>query len=251
MTRRRALAVSAIGAVAVVAAAAAAIGLGVLPNGLPGLPHGSSAGASGGPSHPPVGDRTTGPIPRLVDETRSSGLDFTYDGPFPFAVGGGLAVFDCDADGRPDVYLAGGEGSAALFRNTSPVGGSLTFERVASPVTDLGAVNGAYPIDIDSDGRPDLVVIRNGERDVLRGLGGCRFESIRQAWNLAGPLGERARTEAFSATWEAGQAWPTLAFGNYVDPENKDFQTWCQPNELVRPAGAAAGTAASASGAGT
>ena len=36
-------------------------------------------------------------------------------------------MFDCDGDGRPDVYLAGGEQPAALFRNDSPVGGALRF----------------------------------------------------------------------------------------------------------------------------
>ena len=43
-------------------------------------------------------------------------------------------------------------------------------------VTDLTAVTGAYPLDIDSDGKIDLVVLRRGGDVVLRGLGGCRFE---------------------------------------------------------------------------
>ena len=38
-----------------------------------------------------------------------------------------MAVFDCNGDGRPDLYLAGGDRPAALYRNDSPVGGALRF----------------------------------------------------------------------------------------------------------------------------
>ena len=174
-----------------------------------------------------------GPVPRFVEETASSGLDIAYDGPFAFAVGGGLAVFDCDGDGRQDVYVAGGAGSAALFRNESPTGGALRFTRLADAATDLDAVNGAYPIDIDGDGIADLVTLRAGENVALRGLGGCRFERANDAWSFDGG-GEM--TEAFTATWEAGSAHPTLAFGNYLEPGNQDPDTRCRANELVRPA---------------
>jgi enediyne biosynthesis protein E4 len=180
-----------------------------------------------------VAPAAVGPVPSFVDETAASGLAFTYDGPFDFAVGGGVAVFDCDDDGLPEIYLAGGEGPAALFRNESTAGGALRFTRLRDPVTDLGAVNGAYPIDIDSDGLADLVTLRLGENVALRGLGGCRFERANEAWALDGGV---EQTEAFSATWEPGNAWPTIAFGNYVDPESEDFETWCQPNQLIRPA---------------
>src|SRR4051795_6667582 len=55
--------------------------------------------------------------PRFVDVTTASGVSLTYDGPYPFAVGGGVAVLDCDDDGKPDLYLAGGAGRAVLDRN--------------------------------------------------------------------------------------------------------------------------------------
>lgn len=181
---------------------------------------------------------TAGPAPRFADVTVASGLDHRYGGPFVYAVGGGLAVLDCDADGRPDVYLAGGEAPAALYRNES-VAGAIRLVRLADPATDVSGVNGAYPVDIDSDRQPDLVLLRNGENVALRGLGGCRFERANEAWGLDGGA---ELTEAFSATWEGGQAWPTVAFGNYADPESRDFATWCQPNELVRPAAGRTGS---------
>lgn len=180
-----------------------------------------------------------GPPARFVDETTGSGLSHTYDGNFDFAVGGGVAAFDCNEDGRAELYLAGGERPAALFRNDSDVGGSLRFTPLPNPVTDLAGVNGAYPIDIDGDGHVDLAVLRNGGNRLLRGLGDCRFEDATAAWTIN--PGNR-HTEAFSATWEPGSSWPTLAFGNYVDPvvykdpAILDAAKWCEPNELVRPA---------------
>ena len=181
----------------------------------------------------PDDPETAGPAPRFTDDTTGSGVDFTYDGPFEYAVGAGVAVFDCNDDGRQDLYLAGGENPAALFRNDSHVSDELRFVRLADPVTDLGAVNGAYPIDVDSDGTTDLVTLRWGENVALRGLGDCRFEPANEVWGIDGGA---ELTEAFSATWEAGEDLPTLAFGNYLEPDNFDLDTRCQVNELLRPA---------------
>jgi hypothetical protein len=176
---------------------------------------------------------TTGPAPRYVDETASSGLAHTYDGDLTNAVGGGLAVFDCNGDGRPDIYIAGGTSPAELFRNDSPTGGSLKFTPIHDPVTDLIQVNGAYPIDIDGDGITDLVVLRNGGGAmVLRGLGSCRFQDVTAAWGLQPGS---AHMEAFSAMWERGSSWPTVAFGNYVNPAITDPSSWCESDELIRP----------------
>ena len=187
---------------------------------------------------------TAGPPARFLDETSPSGLSHTYDGNFDFAVGGGVAAFDCNEDGRAELYLAGGERPAGLFRNDSAIGGSLTFTPLPNPVTDLARVNGGYPIDVDGDGHVDVAVLRNGDNRLLRGLGSCRFEDATATWTLTpGDL----HTEAFSATWEPGSSWPTLAFGNYVDPvvyrdpAILDPAEWCEPNELLRPATAGRG----------
>src|SRR5258708_10581127 len=153
--------------------------------------------------------------PRFVDETATSGIDHVYAGPFEYAVGGGVAVFDCSGGREPGLYLAGGSKPAALYRNDSPVGGPLHFTRLSDPATDLIGVVGAYPIDIDGDGIVDLVVLRNGETVLLHGLGGCRFERANEAWGFAGG---RAIPTAVSATLEGPAIRPTPPLGRYPDP---------------------------------
>jgi enediyne biosynthesis protein E4 len=171
-------------------------------------------------------------LPHFVDETTSSGLTSTYQGEWQYMVGGGAAVFDCNGDGFSDVYLAGGQGRARLFENRSRQGGKLKFTRRKSRA-DLKGVTGAYPLDVDSDGRMDVVVLRVGESKVFRGLGKCRFEEANAKWKIDG--GD-AWTTAFSATWERGNAWPTFAFGSYIDRKFEN-EPWghCTDNWLLRP----------------
>jgi len=176
------------------------------------------------------GPATAAPPPRFVDDAAASGIDHSYTGDFDYFVGGGVAAFDCNDDGRTDLYFAGGSSPAALYRNTSTVGGALEFEPVASSTTDLTSVTGAYPIDIDGDGRLDLVVLRHGANVVLRGLGDCGFEPANDRFGLDG--GDDWTT-AFSATWEGDNALPTLAFGTYLEAD----RTTCGDSSLVRPAG--------------
>ena len=126
------------------------------------------------------------------------------------------------------MFFAGGADPAALYRNESTIGGALRFEHVVSPITDLGQVTGAYPIDVDSDGLMDLAVLRRGANVMLRGLGDCRFEDATAALGL--DAGDDWTT-AFSATWEGSNGLPTLAYGNYRVPDTDK----CADSELVRP----------------
>ncbi len=175
-------------------------------------------------------------VAQFVEQTVESGIRHVYDGGFTFYVGGGVASFDCDDDRRPDLYVAGGENEAGLFRNDSEVGGDLSFTHVTDPSTDLAGVTGAYPLDVDSDGVLDLAVLRFGENVMLRGLGGCRFERANEAWGIDGA---DEWTAAFSATWEGDNALPTLAFGNYLETEADEQNARdCVPSALLRPDGA-------------
>lgn len=165
-------------------------------------------------------------VPRFVEE--AGAIDHRYAGDFQFFVGGGVAAFDCDSDGRSELFVAGGSDPAGLYHNDSPPGGELRFSQLASEVTDLVDVTGAYPIDVDSDGATDLAVLRVGEDVLLRGLGDCRFERANES---LGVDGGDTWTVGFSATWEADNALPTLAFGDYLEPDRET----CEDSRLFRP----------------
>lgn len=154
--------------------------------------------------------------------------EHTYDGGWEHFVGGGLAVFDCNDDSRPDLVAAGGTNSPVLLRNVSTASGPVEFEEATPGTLDLSGTVGAYPMDLDNDGLLDLVVLRVGPDIVLKGIGDCNFE----------PMGFETYdhwSTAFSATWERGQSNPTLAFGHYVDRTNPDgpFEA-CDVNHLWR-----------------
>jgi hypothetical protein len=176
-------------------------------------------------------DPTSILVPKFVEETATAGIDGVYAGDWQYMVGGGAASFDCDDDGFPDLYLAGGEGKASFFRNVGVKGGPLKFVREQSGL-EFDAVTGAYPLDVDGDGKTDLIVLRVGENVAMRGLGGCKFERANEAWGFEG--GD-AWSTSLGATWEHGATWPTVAIGNYID-RNEDISPWgsCTDNWLQR-----------------
>jgi hypothetical protein len=174
------------------------------------------------------------PAPIFEDLSGTLPVAHVYDGGWEHFVGGGVAVFDCDDDGFPDLFAAGGEAPSHLFINrTEAPGAAPRFAVAEAPELDLAGVTGAYPLDIDSDGVLDLYVLRAGPNAVLRGQGGCRFERAGAAWGLDPGAGW---STAFSAAWGPGAGWPTLAVGNYVDREDPEgpFGT-CDDNFLFRP----------------
>ncbi|MER3553607.1 MAG: hypothetical protein C4331_04455 [Meiothermus sp.] len=176
-------------------------------------------------------------VPNFVEETESSGINSRFEG--DYVVGGGIAAFDCNDDGLPDLLLSGGDNKAKFYRNASTIGGALRFQEETSGL-ELSQVMGAYPIDIDGDGITDLVLLRSGEDVVMRGLGGCRFQRANEAWGFKG---SPDWSIAFSATWERGQSWPTLAVGTYYQHGSAFPWGSCTDNLLYRPSGTGKGFA--------
>ena len=173
-------------------------------------------------------------IPRFTEVAAAAGVRHTYSGEWQYMVGGGVATFDCNGDFMPDMLLAGGEAPARFYRNAGSPGGKLAF--VAAPSgLEIVAVTGAYPLDVDSDGKLDLVLLRVGENLVMRGEGNCRFSRANEVWGFDG--GD-AWSTAFAAIWEPGEPWPTIAIGNYIDRFEETFP-WgsCTDNWLHRPTG--------------
>ncbi|RYH00781.1 CRTAC1 family protein [Salipiger sp. IMCC34102] len=172
--------------------------------------------------------------PMFTLQPQAFDVEHVYSGGWEHFVGGGVAVFDCDGDARPDLAAAGGEAPARLFRNdTRGPGDPIRFESATFPTLDR--VTGMYPLDIDGDGAVDLAVLRVGANLLLKGDGACGFTDASADWGFDGGDGW---TTAFSATWEGDADLPTLAFGNYVDRDDPDgpFEA-CDDNQLYRPEG--------------
>jgi len=89
----------------------------------------------------------------------------------------GVAVLDYDGDGRPDLFVPGGDGNH-LYRNR----GDGTFEDVtekAGVAGQEGEAVGALSFDYDNDGRPDLYVTYLDRPNLLyRNRGDGTFEEV-------------------------------------------------------------------------
>ena len=111
--------------------------------------------------------------------------------------GGGIALFDCDDDGRLDIavvndstidrYLAGGDPMITLYHQDG-VQGSLHFSDVthAAGLATRGWGMGIAVGDFNNDGLPDLYVTGFGHNVLYKNLGGCRFEDVTEKAGLKG-----------------------------------------------------------------
>lgn len=170
--------------------------------------------------------------PSFAPQPDALPVEHIYAGGWEHFVGGGVAVFDCNGDQRPDLAAAGGSEPARLFVNATE-DDAIRFDQGALP--DLTGTTGLYPLDIDGDDHLDLVVLRVGANRLLKGDGACGFTDHGAGWGFDG---RDAWSTAFSATWEAGRDLPTLAIGNYVDRDdpNGPFEA-CDDNALYRAEG--------------
>ena len=172
--------------------------------------------------------------PAFVDRSAALPERVVYSGGWEHFVGGGVAVFDCNGDARPDMLAAGGTAPARLFVNETPAPGAAFAFRDGG-LAEITGATGAYPLDVDGDGNLDLTVLRVGPDLLLTGDGACGFRDATAEWGLV--TGDRWTT-AFTAAWERGRLRPTLVFGHYVDRANPagPFEA-CDTNTLYRPEG--------------
>src|SRR6201998_1523994 len=103
--------------------------------------------------------------------------------------GGGIALFDCDNDGKLDLvvvndstieqYRRGGEPMITLYHqdgNSSAM--HFTDVTKVSGLTTRGWGMGIAVGDYDNDGLPDLYVTGYGHNVLYHNLGGCKFEDV-------------------------------------------------------------------------
>ena len=113
-------------------------------------------------------------------------------------MGGGVALFDCDNDGKLDIvtvtdstvdtYLRGGELMLTLYHQDTSPNGPLHFTdvTVASGLTTKGWGMGIAVGDYDNDGLPDIFVTGYGHNVLYHNVGGCKFEDVTAQKRVSG-----------------------------------------------------------------
>lgn len=170
-----------------------------------------------------AGDSGSGALPmRFKDVSREAGLLTTPETNtdrryiLDTMSGGGVALFDCNNDGRLDLVvvrdssiarnLAGGDLMVTLYVQDGK-GGTVHFTDVTAPsgLTTKGWGNGIAVADFDNDGLPDLYVTGYGHNVLYRNKGGCKFEDVTAKAGVAG------------GGFSAGAAWADYDRDGYVD----------------------------------
>lgn len=127
----------------------------------------------------------------FVEVARELGVSFTQspgehpDFPLPASMGGGVALFDADADGDLDIYLVNGHKAAdGPTGSTGEQGNALFLQgadgrfedaTASSGLDDRGYGMGVAVGDVDADGDLDLYVSNLGADKLFLNEGGGRF----------------------------------------------------------------------------
>ena len=109
-------------------------------------------------------------------------------------MGGGVALFDCDNDGKLDIlvtgdstierYKVGGDPMVYLYHQDR----DLHFSDLtkSAGLTTRGWGMGIAVADYDNDGLPDIYVTGYGHNALYHNLGGCKFEDVTERAHVSG-----------------------------------------------------------------
>lgn len=159
------------------------------------------------------------PVSTFTDVTAASGVRFKHDNGFtpykllPETMGGGVACFDYDGDGKCDILFVNscpwpGHEPAGTTRPTPKLYrnlGDWKFEDVTAAaglnvsLYGMGVAVGDY----DNDGRPDLFVSCVGRHRLFRNVDGKRFEDVTATAGVGGPGELPTATKDEFATWKS------------------------------------------------
>ena len=131
---------------------------------------------------------------RFVEQAAAGGLNFVLENDptetkhLIETMAGGLAVFDYDGDGRPDIFFTNGAEVPVASQDFRQILESVVSPRrrhgkfrdvtetagLAGEGYDMGAAVGDY----DNDGKPDLFVAGVNGSTLYHNLGNGRFENV-------------------------------------------------------------------------
>jgi len=185
-----------------------------------------------------AGQAATAPeVPgRFVDVTGKVGVHFLHQAPHTSrkylieTMGSGVALFDCDNDGRLDLYLVNG----APYTDPTPKGfipektgpeywnrmyrqkPDGTFEDITEKagLKGVGYGMGVAVGDYDNDGNEDLFVTSYGGNHLYHNDGHCTFTDVTDQAGVAG------------SGWSTSAAWVDLDNDGLLDLVVARYVTW-------------------------
>ncbi len=157
-------------------------------------------------------------VPQFEDISRQAGLTAAHISTSEQhyiieSMSGGIALFDCDDDGKLDIamvngstvdrYRAGGDPLVTLYHQDD----DLKFTNItqSAGLTRKGWGMGIAVADFDNDGKLDLFVTGFGGSALYRGLGNCKFEDVTEKAGVRG------------SGFMTGAAWADYDRDGYVD----------------------------------
>lgn len=164
----------------------------------------------------------------FVEVAEEAGLIFVHDAgepgeyPMPQIMGPGAALFDCDGDGRLDVYLVNGGSLKPGQLSPQPNRSRLFHQQSDGTFDDItqssGLVSAGYGMgtavgDIDNDGDLDLYLTNYGADQLFRNNGDCTWTDITESAAISNP---RWATAASFFDFDS-DGFLDLFVANYVD----------------------------------
>jgi hypothetical protein len=173
---------------------------------------------------------------RFIDATEKSGIKFAHQAPHTSrkylieTMGSGLALFDCDNDGRLDIFFANGAPysdptpKGFIPQKTGPQDWNRMFRQKADgtfeDITEKAGLKGVgYSMgvavgDYDNDGNEDLFVTGYGGNRLYHNNGNCTFTDVTEQTRVGG------------SGWSSSATWVDLDNDGFLDLVVARYVEW-------------------------
>lgn len=159
----------------------------------------------------------------------------TEDRHLPAAMAGGVAVFDYNGDGKPDLFFTNGANlstlkkddpkySNRLFRNDG--NGKFTDVTTAAGLAGTGYDMGVAVGDYDNDGHPDLFVAGLHRNTLFHNNGDGTFTDVTARSGLG-----RSLDPQYGPLWSVGAAWVDVNNDGLLDLFVVNYVQWNYEHE--------------------